>query len=328
MSRTLHVIVVDDEPKIRRGIAKLVEEHSSCWLVLGVFSNGKEALEYIRTTSEPIDLLITDVKMPEMDGLTLIQEAKVYKSFQALVVSGYDDFVYVRSALKEGVMDYIIKPIDRQTFRYQLSEIKNKLEKRQYESQVEHLKRLFAGEHDTIAQMNHEIFQEGTYRLCCISIDDPPHRMKSYSEQSWGLVYYSVQNIVDEWIANHTNDAMSRGWSWQENKGHTWILLRKVEEVEQLAEQIRVSITKFLGMTVTIAIGAEFDDISYLSEFRNEVLTLLYFRLISGGNKVYMKDHILASSSLDITEKLHQIGERIRIAMLQEDEEKNTFPSE
>lgn len=323
MNLSLNVVIVDDEPKIRRGITRLVEDHSSCWNVIAVFSNGKEALDFFRTTDEAIDLLITDVKMPEMDGLTLITKAKAFKSFQSLVISGYDDFVYVRSAWKEGVLDYVIKPIDRQMFKHQLSEIKNKIENRLYQKQVETLKRLFAGDLKIISEINHDDdFQGDTFRLCCISLDDPPHRMKSYTEKSWELLYYSVQNIVDEWISNQTNDPMSRGWSWQENKGHTWILLSHVEEVERLAEQIRVSITKYLGMTVTIAIGAEFNDLSYLAEFRNEVLTLLYFRLISGGNNVYMKENMLSSSSLDITSRLYQIGERIRVAMMQEDEKK------
>jgi two-component system response regulator YesN len=319
MKKTIQVIIVDDEPKIRRGISRMIKELGEDWQVLGDFSNGLNALDYIKTTSERIDLLITDVKMPMMDGLQLIQEAKRYKDLVPLVISGYDDFVYVRTALREGVIDYILKPIDRPNFKFHLFEIRNKIQSKRYAAEVNILKRNFMEDYDHAAKDEvYNEFKEGTFRLCCVILDEPPQKMKSYDETDWNLLYYSIHNIVEEWI--HRDQNQIEGWSWQENnKGHTWVLLRNMEEVNILLENIRHSISRYLSMTVTISVGPEFDDLFVLSQMRNEVLSLLYLRLIYGGNRVYARENMLVASTQEVSSKLHQIGDRLRIIMLQEE---------
>ncbi|GAA3321353.1 hypothetical protein GCM10020331_036810 [Ectobacillus funiculus] len=89
----IKTIIVDDEARIRRGIERLVRSCGEEWEIVGMFADGKEAYEAMMQENQSFDLLITDVRMPEMDGLTLVKELKKRRiPFSSLIVSGFDDF--------------------------------------------------------------------------------------------------------------------------------------------------------------------------------------------------------------------------------------------
>ncbi|RED65537.1 response regulator [Cohnella lupini] len=103
------VAIVDDEPVIRFGIRASVDwGHESIGLA-GDFANGEEAWRAIE--KEPVDILITDIKMPVMDGLELTRRTLArFPHTKVILVSSYNDFEYVRQGLKLGVVDYLLKP--------------------------------------------------------------------------------------------------------------------------------------------------------------------------------------------------------------------------
>ncbi|MFD2615418.1 response regulator [Paenibacillus gansuensis] len=101
--------IVDDEPVIRFGIGASVDWESNGLRLAGMFANGQEAWELLE--QEPVDILITDIKMPVMDGLELTRLAlQHHKMTKVILVSSYNDFEYVRAGLKLGVADYLLKP--------------------------------------------------------------------------------------------------------------------------------------------------------------------------------------------------------------------------
>lgn len=105
-------MVVEDEQVIREGIKVLLEEVIMGYEVLWEATNGQRALEILNI--EIPELIITDIRMPKMDGINFITLLKEkYKEVPVIVVSGYDDFIYVREALRLGVKDYLLKPINR-----------------------------------------------------------------------------------------------------------------------------------------------------------------------------------------------------------------------
>lgn len=83
--------------------------------VIGSYGNGLEAWEHLEKLSrEDIDLLITDIKMPRMDGFKLIEQARDHmEDIPIAVLSGFSEFEYARRAIRHGVMDYLLKPIDK-----------------------------------------------------------------------------------------------------------------------------------------------------------------------------------------------------------------------
>ncbi|MDR0720305.1 MAG: response regulator [Treponema sp.] len=107
------VIIVDDESAIRAGIRKILSE-SIGHIIFSEAKNGEEALNLIRERNP--DLIITDIRMPKMDGIRLmsaIAEEKGGTRPRIIVLSGYDDFSYAQKAITYGAVSYILKPIDR-----------------------------------------------------------------------------------------------------------------------------------------------------------------------------------------------------------------------
>lgn len=108
------ILIVDDERLIRSSLTKLIEDIDDLHVVSGTASNGVEALEWM--DEHYVDMCITDVRMPRMDGLELIQEInKRYPWMSCIVVSSYDEFDYIRQSIRLGAVDYVLKPVNRQT---------------------------------------------------------------------------------------------------------------------------------------------------------------------------------------------------------------------
>lgn len=123
----LKVILVDDEIQIRRGLNWKVNWEEEGFFIAGEASNGKEALQVIEEVMP--DLVLTDVRMPVMDGMQLVKALSgKYPEIKVIVLSGYADFEYVRSSLVEGVKDYLLKPVDPEELTAALRKSKGEIE--------------------------------------------------------------------------------------------------------------------------------------------------------------------------------------------------------
>ena len=128
------ILIVEDEPIIRRGIASLIDFESLGISTVQEVENGEQALEKIR--EEAPDILLTDINMPKMDGITLAQLARTeYPQMRIIFLTGYDYVDYLLSAVKIGVEDYILKPVTKSEIEALLVKVVAKLneEKRQRE---------------------------------------------------------------------------------------------------------------------------------------------------------------------------------------------------
>lgn len=106
------VLLVDDEKNIRNGLRAIISRMDSVFTEIDECSNGADALHML--SQHKYDLLITDLLMPQMDGIELVAniESKHCKPF-IVILSGYDDFKYAQKAIKYGVKAYLLKPVDR-----------------------------------------------------------------------------------------------------------------------------------------------------------------------------------------------------------------------
>lgn len=109
----LKIIIVDDEKIIRESICSMIPEQELQLHCMGSCANALEALELM--TDEMPDILMTDIKMPVMNGLALIAKAKqLYPALVCIVLSGYAEFPLAQEAIKQGVRDYLLKPCSRE----------------------------------------------------------------------------------------------------------------------------------------------------------------------------------------------------------------------
>ncbi len=102
------ILIVDDEMLMRTGVRFLCDWEQHGFSIVGEASNGKEALEIIKNTHP--DIVLTDMRMPIMDGVELIKRVKSeYPEILLFVLSGFDDFVSVKEAFKNGISDFFLK---------------------------------------------------------------------------------------------------------------------------------------------------------------------------------------------------------------------------
>lgn len=118
----LRVLIADDEQRICQLIRVLGQWEAFGLEVVGVVSNGLEAIEMIRTLKP--DILITDIRMPGCDGLDVIREGLEHAPWmEVIIISGYAQFNYAQTALQYGVGEYLLKPINRDALNHALEKM-------------------------------------------------------------------------------------------------------------------------------------------------------------------------------------------------------------
>ncbi len=103
------VLLVDNEPYILEGLMQLIDWKANNCEIIGTAETGKQAFELLQTTA--VDIVVTDIRMPEMDGLELCEKIRAhYPLMQLIILTGFPDFEYAQAAIKYGVADFILKP--------------------------------------------------------------------------------------------------------------------------------------------------------------------------------------------------------------------------
>lgn len=117
-----NVLIADDEPKICNLIVKFISWQEIGLKLAHIAFNGQDALSTIH--EKQIDILITDIRMPGVDGLDLIRQAKQYNSeIEVIIISGYSQFQYAQQAIQYGVRQYLLKPINKNELNESLKKI-------------------------------------------------------------------------------------------------------------------------------------------------------------------------------------------------------------
>lgn len=131
----MKVLIVDDERKVCQLIYHLVDWSEYGMEVAGMINDGREAYEFIRL--EKPDIVITDIRMPGLDGIELVEKTLTeHRETYFVIVSGYSQFEYARQAVKLGVEDYLLKPIKKKELQTVLGKISSKY-KKSYKDQAE-----------------------------------------------------------------------------------------------------------------------------------------------------------------------------------------------
>ena len=120
----LHVVIVDDEKRIRTGLKRIIERTNGDEVKVHSFENGLKAFDFL-VANQNTDVLITDIRMPVIDGIELLEKThKMFPQLFKIIISGYEDFEYARQGIKFGVYDYLLKPVDKQELNRLLSKAK------------------------------------------------------------------------------------------------------------------------------------------------------------------------------------------------------------
>lgn len=119
------VVIADDDANIREGLGSLIDWEEYGFSIVATAGNGRTALRVVEALDP--DLLIADVRMPGMDGLSLIKSIRAAgRTTHCLIISAYDEFAYAKQALAFGVENYLLKPVDPDELRESLVAIAGK----------------------------------------------------------------------------------------------------------------------------------------------------------------------------------------------------------
>ena len=121
----IRVLIAEDEPPVLRRTKRLIERIDPDFIVAATAGDGEEALEKMR--AEHFDALFTDIRMPVMDGMRLMNEVqRLYPDCSIVAVSGYQDFEYVSAAIRVQAVDYLLKPVTEDTLEKLLFKLKER----------------------------------------------------------------------------------------------------------------------------------------------------------------------------------------------------------
>ena len=124
-----NVLLVDDEYMIINGLKKIIDWEAEGFTIQATARNAKDAL--MRMEEEAIDLVITDITMPEMTGLEFVEVAQnEANQFEFMILSGYQKFQYLKGGLQLGAINYLIKPVDKQELLKSVRQAKQRLDSR------------------------------------------------------------------------------------------------------------------------------------------------------------------------------------------------------
>ncbi|MBO8436820.1 MAG: response regulator [Spirochaetes bacterium] len=122
------ILLVDDEDEVRKSIRELTPWTEYGFSVIGEASNGREALDFVSETVP--DVIITDIRMPYMDGIQFIEEVRksISPSVDVIILSGYDEFTFAQTAMRLNVAEYVLKPVSVSSMGEVLKRAKERLD--------------------------------------------------------------------------------------------------------------------------------------------------------------------------------------------------------
>lgn len=304
------ILIVDDEPITRNGLKTSIDWDSLGLNILGMMEDAESALPEIGIKKP--EILLTDVRMPGMDGLELAQKAKaILPDLKTIFISGYDDVNYIRSALKMGAYDYILKPIDLSELTACLGRVIDRLDSEwMTKTNLNQLEREAARSKPLMKQrLLHMLIQGGSSeeqirnsfdyfgfnkanKACCVIVLSPDEgEVESCQgfQNNWPLLELAIRNISEEIISEYTQCFIAEDSG---SKQHVALLsaddAHSLNETQlyEIAAKVSRLIKQHIQLNLSVGIGKAVEsplevEASYLS-----AVQALAHRLYLGSGKI------------------------------------------
>ncbi len=307
------IILVDDEEEVRKGIIRKIDWEALGFQVVGDAENGQDALEKIEQL-EP-DVVMTDIRMPYMDGLTLTSWIRQkYPSVKVLIFSGFDDFEYAQKAIKLNVTEYILKPVNVEELTRILNRVRENLDqeieqrrdvdllRESYLSSLPILRELFLNDmvrgnmpaeniRQKLEEYKIDILGAEKWLTAVINVENEASEETGLTlHQEKELIPISVKSLLEDNLKDYC-----RFTAFNSAVGVTLIAAvdgeRKQTSLIDLLGDICKEIKRILQVTVTIGIGYFSRELEQLpAAYQSAVDALGYREIVGTGKTIYIND--------------------------------------
>jgi len=317
------IMIVDDEEEIRLGIIKKIDWKANGFIVVSDAENGQDALE--KAEKFQPDVIMTDIKMPFMDGLELGEKlAEIMPSTKIVIFSGCDDFEYAHKAIKINAIEYVLKPINSIELIEVLKRLKIQLdreydEKRNLETLYQHYieslpvireqflvgaieGRISKNQWDEQSEKLGIDFKASYLSVALIHADgnlisEEANNVSIQTESA--LICISIKKIVDEYMGNYCK-FISFPYSDMvvvigniEKKEDILLFIKGVNEVCKVYKRI-------MDLTISAGIGYVYNDLSQIRFSYRTAQNALDYRFILGTGKAIYIDDVEPDNSIQI----------------------------
>lgn len=312
------ILMVDDEVDVRENIARTIDWENAGFILCGCAAG---ALEAMKMADELLpDVVLTDIHMPYMDGLEMIERLKeVYPAMQFVVVSGYDDFAYAQRALKSQAMDYLLKPLSAESMLEALKKIKERLDteitrRRSVEIlQEEARKNRALLDRMALLELLFESTNEATELLAgddqaagalfpaymTVLIPEKTHQNETVLVQDFkgrqDLMVYSIREVCEETLnKNGTGQCVC-------HRGR-FVLLAQVNEREalEMAANVQDRIRMYLGLSTKAVVSECVRAGAQLPEmYQRALLLLAHEEPHAASNALFLMENTAPDAGID-----------------------------
>ena len=306
----LKVIIADDEDRICQLIKALVDWEAMDMEISGIAHNGLEAFEMVKLYNP--DILITDIRMPGCNGLELIENVKkAVPDLEIVIISGYANFEYAQSAIKYGVGNYLLKPINKTELNSTLEHLKEKVEERQEAKEktdfleqknkkdisrlqktlLEHL--IEQKEEDLSYEVLQNeyglLFKSGIFQVFWVKVDE---YLAKLSDSGFSIVMDKVTNLLESTLRSRTMELLI-GKNRDSCVGIMNYDHKKQEELRRILKdclnQLRAQRDIFGPVTFSMALGKPVKEPEFIGKSMQEASVIIQERLVKGTGRVLDK---------------------------------------
>ena len=288
------ILIVDDEHEIANGLRFLIDRYCRDYEIAGIAHDGREAEKLLEETEASV--VITDIRMPDEDGLTMIQHVRQGgRSPHFIILSGYADFAYAQRAISLGVEEFLLKPVSVEELQKTLERVaeqisKEEAETRRQQSMKEELREVYL-QHFLLKGENEESISEilqgagfpmGGVRYVCLCLDGEATAEREPAEGT------NAGMLSDE------AGELLRGWTqgtvlvpYEDGRLAALLALRGEltgTDLVYRAERLRTDLARKCGVHCGIGIGLCVDHWRDLPQSFEQARISLNYRIVKGAN--------------------------------------------
>lgn len=305
----IRVLIADDEPYIRQGLKILINWEEYGFIVCGEASNGREALDLI--IKNEFDLVITDIKMPKMSGIELIEYTyeNISSKIRFILLSGFYEFEYAKKAIKYEVVDYILKPVRQDELirilenykkkYYRLEEDRKRLE---YSDKIvfdRNLSYLISGRFDQshLDYVVRHLADSANVRYISIEFDPAESHFDSLPVEDKLSSKNRLYDALKDFLGKDWYHAYAETYKFEDVYGVGFIYVKKFTADKGISEKKYIqilydTISSTISGKILLYIGQRVEDISQISESYKSVSIARTFQLFSKEKNIAFYDEI------------------------------------